>query len=170
MRIVRARRGLQQTAALAALLLVLGCVAAGPPKGPIDLASAAELAEPGTPRASIHLVARAERAMEQGALGRARELASRAVRIDGQNPYAYLLLGEVAGASGEHETALRYLQQAGLLFRGTDPLNEVWLARTLRLEACLLEQLDRAGEARRLRDEADALDRGGPALEGRPPL
>jgi tetratricopeptide (TPR) repeat protein len=147
--------------AILGLVLLGGCVhprAVGS-RGPTTLEEAAALAPEGERRASIHLVARADRALADGSLGTARDLASRAIRIDGQNPYAYLLLGEVGAASGEYQAALRYLEQAKLLFEMTDPPSEIWISRVLRLMADLLEEMGEVDRARRLRREAGSLDR-----------
>ena len=148
---------------LAALLTA--CAVGGPrhPTGPASYAEAASMAPEGQERASIYLVAAADEALESGDLGAARSLASRALRLFGDNPYAYYLLAEVAAASGEHDVALRYLGEARLLLEPQQPSNEVWLARTLRLEARLLEENGQPGEARALRGHADRLapDPGG---------
>ena len=147
--------------AILGLVLLGGCVhprGVGP-RGPTTYQEAAALAPEGERRASIHLVARADRALADGSLGTARDLASRAIRIDGQNPYAYLLLGEVGAASGEYQAALRYLEQAKILFGLANPPSELWISRVLRLMADLLEQMGDVDQARRLRREAGSLDR-----------
>lgn len=131
---------------------------------PSTLEEAAALAAEGPPRASIHLVIRAAQARERGELRTAQELASRALRIDGRNPYAYLVLGQVAAESDEEDAALRYLEQAQLLFSLTPTGQPRWIARVLRVEAELRDRAGEADEAALLRRQADSLDAGG----GRP--
>ena len=158
--------------------LVSACVV-GPAldsRGPATLEEAAALAPEGAPRASIHLVIQADQALERGELGRAREIASRALRIDGRNPYAYLVLGQVAAESGEQDAALRYLEQAQLLFSLDPAGNTRGIARVLRLEADLRSQAGDVEGAALLRRQADALEAGedrpgsllGPVLERQP--
>ena len=115
------------------------------------------MAPEGQARASIFLVAAADESLASGDLGAARALASRALRLWGDNPYAYYLLAEVAAASGEHDVALRYLGEARLLLEPPQTSNEIWLARTLRLQARLLEENGDPGQARTLRGHADRL-------------
>ncbi|MCZ6713796.1 MAG: hypothetical protein O7B29_07615, partial [Deltaproteobacteria bacterium] len=96
-----------------------------------------------------------------GELRTAQELASRALRIDGRNPYAYLVLGQVAAESDEEDAALRYLEQAQLLFSLTPTGQPRWIARVLRVEAELRDRAGEADEAALLRRQADSLDAGG---------
>ncbi|MFQ5513900.1 MAG: tetratricopeptide repeat protein [Myxococcota bacterium] len=146
---------------LLVMLALGGCLSLRAPHGPRTLEEAAAAVPEGEARASIHLVARGEEALRAGELERAHALASRALRLEGDNGYAYLLLGQVAAASGELEGALRYLEEARLVFQISEPPNERWLARTLRLEAVLQERRGRPDEAARLRAQAEVLDPGG---------
>ncbi len=148
---------------LVALLGLAGACAAAPALDsaePATLEEAAALAPEGTQRASIHLVIRAAQSLESGDLGTAREVASRALRIDGRNPYGYFVLGQVAAESDEDEAALRYLEQAQLLFSLTPTGNPRWIARVMRLEADLRERVGDVEGAGLLRRQADSLDVG----------
>jgi tetratricopeptide (TPR) repeat protein len=151
---------LQAKLSFLGLLLLVACTLGRGtlPRGPSNYEEAAALAPEGKQRASIHLVARADEALARGSLGPARDLASRAIRLNGHNAYAYFVLGQVAAASGEHEAALRYLDQAKILFEPADPPNPLWIARVLRAKADLLEQGGNLEEARRVREEAQALE------------
>jgi len=159
-------------------LLAAACVVT-PRSGsedPLTLEEAAAVALEGPQRASIHLVIRAAQSLEGGELGTARETASRALRIDGRNPYAYFVLAQVAAESDEGDAAFRYLEQAQLLFSLTPTGHSRWIARVLRLEADLREREGDDQEALLLRRQANLLDagRGGsgsllrPVLESEP--
>ena len=128
--------------------------------GPVTLAEAADQAPEGPRRASLHLVVQASESFEMGDLAAARAAASRALRVDGRNPYAYLVLGQVAAASGESDTALRYLEQAQLLFSLDATLDPHWIARVLRVEAQLRSEAGEVEEAALLRRQADAIESG----------
>ncbi len=127
---------------------------------PTTLEEAAALAAEGPQRASIHLIIQAAQARERGELRPAQELASRALRIDGRNPYAYLVLGQLAAESYEEDAAFRYLEQAQLLFSLTPTGQPRWIARVLRVEAELRDRVGEVDEAALLRRQADSLDAG----------
>ena len=147
-------------------LVLFGCglaCAVGPGPGsrePSTFEEAAALAAEGPQRASIHLVIRAAEARERGELRTAQEIGSRALRIDGRNPYAYLVLGQLAAESHEEDAAFRYLEQAQLLFSLTPTGQPRWIARVLRIEAGLRDRAGEADEAALLRRQADSLDAG----------
>ncbi len=148
------------------LLVLFACslacaVGPGPDsRVPATLEEAAALAVEGPQRASIHLVIRAAEARERGELRTAQEIASRALRIDGRNPYAYFLLGQLAAEFHEEDAASRYLEQAQLLFSLTPTGQPRWIARVLRVEAELRDRAGGVDEAALLRRQADSLDAG----------
>ncbi len=128
--------------------------------GPVTLAEAADQAPEGPRRASLHLVVQASESFEMGDLAAARAAASRALRVDGRNPYAYFVLGQVTAASGEFDTALRYLEQAQLLFSLDATIHPHWIARVLRVEAQLRSEAGEVEEAALLRRQADVIESG----------
>jgi tetratricopeptide (TPR) repeat protein len=147
---------------LALLLLACGCVVVGPPvSAPRSLAEAAARAPTPERRASIRLAAQAGQALERQDPGSAQTLLERALRVDGRNPYAYLVLGETLMAQGDLERARRHLEQATTLFRVEEPENAPWQAHTLRRRADLLVASGQASAAARLRHDAERLDPGG---------
>jgi tetratricopeptide (TPR) repeat protein len=86
-----------------------------------------------TRRASIHLSARAEDARLRGDLEEARVRAEQALRLDGRNPYAYLVLAEALADAGEREPALRAVLEAEAGFRAEGLAARHWRARAIRL-------------------------------------
>ena len=154
---MRRRGGFWLRVGVLALVGLAACIGPRGLRSPATLEEAAEVAPEGQARASIHLVVRASAAQAEGNLGRARELASRALRIDGRNAYAYLLLGEVSGSSGEVDAALRYLDEAARLFASERPPNELWLTRALQHQVELLEQIGEEGRAEYLRERAESV-------------
>jgi len=148
-------------ALLALLLLALGCVT--PPRsgsGPRTLAEAADEALLPERRASIRLVEQASDALRSGDVAGAQILAERALRVDGRNPYAHLVLGEAAAEDRDVEGGLRHLERAEALFRTEAPGSRLFRARGLYAQADLLEDAGRAAEAQARRREADALLQG----------
>jgi hypothetical protein len=123
------------------LALAVGCFGplAAPSAGPRTLAEAAKAA--GTPerRASIRIVERANDALHRGEVGMAQVLAERALRVDGRNPYAYLLLGQATASDDGPGDALRHLEQAEVLFEAEEPGARLFRARGLLAQAELFE-------------------------------
>jgi tetratricopeptide (TPR) repeat protein len=141
------------------LAVALGCIGplGGPSAGPRTLAEAAERAPTAERRASIRIVQRASEALQRGEVGTAQVLAERALRVDGRNPYAYLVLGE-AVASGENPAAaIRHLEQAEALFEIEEPGSRLFRARALLAQADLLQRRGDLESAEARRDEARAL-------------
>jgi hypothetical protein len=145
----------------AAALSGSGCAvpAGGYGRAPSTLAEAAQDAPTAERRASIELAQSAREALDRGDPQAAQVLAERALRVDGRNPYAYLVLGEISRRGERPVEALRHLEQAEALFVTEDPQSRLFRARGLEAQAELLERSgDRAGaelrraEARQLRD------------------
>ena len=129
---------------LGAFLLGLGLLACAhrglEGHGPLTLEAAAASAPEGPRRASLYELLKASEALEHGELESARAMASRALRIDGQNPYAYFVLAQVAVEARDPETALRHLDQAEVLFVAVEPRNTRWPARVVDLKAQLVDE------------------------------
>lgn len=154
-------RRLRLEAVALALLLglssacILGPGAAG--RGPLTLADAAERARAPDRRASLRLVQAANAALHRHDAEGARSLAERALRVDGANPYAYLLLGEAEAAVGDADLALANLERAESLLAAREPESQLFRSRALLRAADLLEQSGRLEEARERRELARTL-------------
>ena len=118
---------------LAALLWVAWVGVLRPSSGPEGLRAVAERTPDPTRRASIHLAARAEDARLRGDLEAARVRAEQALRLDGRNPYAYLVLAEVLAETGDREAALRAVLEAEAGFRVEGVTARHWCERAVRL-------------------------------------
>jgi tetratricopeptide (TPR) repeat protein len=128
-----------------------------PPAGPRTLAEAADQAATAERRASIRMVQQASGALQRGEVGMAQILAERALRLDGRNPYAYLVLGEAVASGDDPTAAIPHLEQAQALFETEAPDSRLFRARALFAQADLLEERGDPGEAEARRAEARAL-------------
>ena len=136
--------------------------------GPDTLAQvAAELPE-GSRRASVHLVEQSLQALERRELAESRGLAERALRLDGRNAYAFYALARVRLAERDPEGATQDIDQAETLLRASDPRNERWRGKLLRLRAAIRWLRHDTLGARELQEFADVLDPGG-SMPGTPP-
>jgi hypothetical protein len=124
-------------------VLVGACVTSPPHPIPGRLREAADLATDPARRASLQFTARAEDARIRSDLGTGQALAGRALRLDGQNPYAYLVLARVLADMGDYAEALRTALIAEERFAAEEPWNEPWQERT----AALIERLRRESVA-----------------------
>jgi tetratricopeptide (TPR) repeat protein len=105
--------------------------------GGAGLRAVAERNPDPTRRASIHLAASAENARLRGDPEGARAWAEQALRLDGRNPYAYLVLAEVLAETGEREAALRAVLEAEAGFQAEGLAGRHWRKRTARLRDAL---------------------------------
>jgi tetratricopeptide (TPR) repeat protein len=128
-----------------------------PPAGPRTLAEAADQAATAERRASIRMVQQASGALQRGEVGMAQILAERALRLDGRNPYAYLVLGEAVASGDDPTAAIPHLEQAQALFETEAPDSRLFRARALFAQADLLEERGDPEEAEARRAEARAL-------------
>ncbi|MFQ5697519.1 MAG: hypothetical protein ACE5IL_04450 [Myxococcota bacterium] len=146
-------------AGLAALLsLSAACLlGSGAGRGPLTLADAAERAQDPARRASMRLVQAASAALHRDDPEGARSLAERALRVDGVNPYAYLVLGEAEAAVGDADLALANLDRAEGLLAAREPESRLFRARALLRAADLLERSGSVDAARERRERARSL-------------
>jgi hypothetical protein len=121
-----------------AALVVGGCLVLRP-SGPVPrgLRDAADLAEDPARRASLHLAARAEDARVRGDVDAGRALAEQALSLDGENPYAYLVLARNLADTGDRAGARRAALLAEGRFEAEEPWNRPWMEQT----RALLEEL-----------------------------
>ena len=87
----------------------------------------------------------------------AQVLAERALRVDGRNPYAYLVLGEAVASGDDPTAAIPQLEQAQALFETEEPESRLFRARALFALADLLQQRGDLERAEARRAEARAL-------------
>jgi tetratricopeptide (TPR) repeat protein len=142
-----------------ALVAALGCLGPlkAPPAGPRTLAEAADQAPTAERRASIRMVQHASDALQRGDPGMAQVLAERALRVDGRNPYAYLVLGEAVASGDDPTAAIPQLEQAQALFETEEPESRLFRARALFALADLLQQRGDLEQAEARRAEARVL-------------
>ena len=116
-------------------LLSVGCAGLWQPRprGPADLMEAADLAADAERRASIRLAAQAEDARLRGEPATAQVLAESALRLDGRNPYAYLVLARALADAGDRESALEAATEAETRFLAEEPSNTLWRGTAARL-------------------------------------
>ncbi len=138
-------------------LTVLACISTPRAFGPLTLEDAAEQSTDGKRRTSVLLVRDAEQARSRGDLRTSRALITRALRIDGQNPYAFVQLGRLALEESDPRLALVNFEQGQLLFKTIEPTNTRWAARVLRLRAEAHLRLGEHDRAETLKNEAEGI-------------
>jgi tetratricopeptide (TPR) repeat protein len=129
--------------------LLVGCAsggALGPGAEPLRLSDVQGQGD-ATRRASLRLCADGLAADAAGRAASARGLYERAIQIDPNNPYAYLVLARHELDAGDPQRALEYLDQAERLLESEDALTPQVEPHLVGLRGAALQMAGRGGEA-----------------------
>jgi len=105
--------------------------------------------------AALRCVEQGRTFLQKGQLQAAREWFERALTLDGNNPYAYFFLAQLARRSGREDQADAFLERAATL---ASRAPNTWRSRILSLRGEVLEAVGRFPEARQAYRDAAALD------------